>query len=268
MIEAAPVAEEDALDAAHAEAREGLAAGLDHGIRSGAPLPQERRHTEVTTDPQIGSWSAQAAAEGEPGAHAAAPGGAGGTRREEGKAATGRERPNATRTVGRERPDPNGGQDGEQGHDSTGDGEGGAETPPSRLPPTLLRRLTPRALRDLGSEELRLYADNLEPPGRGITLRAVERAVLLRRRELGITPEAWEEAECSLGWIDALVALVVIDRNRDHPTAPVRNPGGLLRDLARRRRAGTLDLAASVMGVWRREEGGGSVAPDKDPEAP
>jgi replication initiation protein RepC len=216
----------------------------------------------------MGSWSAQAAAEGEPGAQAAAPGGAGGTCREEGKAATGRERPGATRTAGRERPDPDGRRDEEQGHDGTGASDAAAETPPSRLPPALLRRLTPRALRDLGSEELRLYADHLEPPGRGITLRAVERAALLRRRELGITPEAWEEAERSLGWIDALVALVVIDRNRDHPTAPVRNPGGLLRDLARRRRAGTLDLAASVMGVWRREQEAGSVASDRTSEAP
>ena len=65
-----------------------------------------------------------------------------------------------------------------------------------------------------------------------------------------------------MGWIDALVALVVIDRNRDHPTAPVRNPGGLLRDLARRRQAGTLDLGASVMGVWRREEGAAGPEPE------
>jgi replication initiation protein RepC len=76
----------------------------------------------------------------------------------------------------------------------------------------------------------------------------------MRRRELGITPQAWEEAEAGLGWLDALVALVVVDRNRGHPKTPVRNPGGLLRDLAWRRRAGTLDLAASVMGVWRRSD--------------
>ena len=115
-----------------------------------------------------------------------------------------------------------------------------------------------------GAVLLQLGGAVAQPPEPG----TLERAALLRRRDLGIGPEAWEEAEASLGWIDALVALVVVDRNRDHPTAPVRNPGGLLRDLARRRRAGTLDLGASVMGIWRREEGGGSVAPRKDPEAP
>ena len=125
--------------------------------------------------------------------------------------------------------------------------------------------LTP--LCDLGSDELRLYANGMERPGAPITLRAVERAALLRRRELGITPGAWEEAEASLGWIDALVALVVVDRNRAHPTAPVRNPGGLLRDLARRRRAGVLDLSASVVAIWRREERPASVGHTTAPEA-
>ena len=74
----------------------------------------------------------------------------------------------------------------------------------------------------------------------------------MRRRELGVSPAVWEEVEHAPGWLDALVALIVVDANRDPPTAPVRNPGGLLRDLARRRRTGTLDLAASVMGLWRR----------------
>ena len=76
----------------------------------------------------------------------------------------------------------------------------------------------------------------------------------MRRRELEIAPATWEDVEAALGWLDALVALVVVDRNRRHPKTPVRNPGGLLRDLARRRRAGTLDLAASVMSVWRRAD--------------
>ena len=126
----------------------------------------------------------------------------------------------------------------------------------SALPPALLATLTPAVLRDLGSDDLRLYVDHLEPrpPGEPPSLRDIERAALMRRREMGITPHAWEEIEAALGWLDALVALVVVDRNRDHPRTPVRNPGGLLRDLARRRRAGTLDLAASVMGVWKRSD--------------
>ena len=273
VIEAAPApgpgAAEEALDAAVAMAPE----GLDDAIRSGAPRMEERCHTEDPTDPQTGSWSA------------ADDGGAGSahrtTAREE-PAGPGRERDERAqagaqkRTRGETRP-PDG--TGTTEADGTRDGERAEETektstgpvPPSRLSPALLRRLTPRSLRDLGSEEMRLYTDGLEPPGTPVTLRALERAAFLRRRELGITPRTWEEAETTLGWLDALVALVVVDRNRTHPTAPVRNPGGLLRDLARRRRAGALDLGASVMAIWRREEGAASVrseAPEPHRETP
>ena len=57
-----------------------------------------------------------------------------------------------------------------------------------------------------------------------------------------------------MGWFDALLALIVVDANHRHPTAPVRNAPGLLRDLARRGRAGALDLGASVHAIWRRGE--------------
>ena len=117
-------------------------------------------------------------------------------------------------------------------------------------------RLTPALLRELGSEDMRLYVDHLDPHPGPPTLRDVERAALMRRRELSVSPMLWEEVEAAMGWLDALVALVVVDANRRHPTAPVRNPAGLLRDLARRRRAGALDLGASVMGLWRRRAEG------------
>ena len=268
VIEAAPAPAADAVEAALMKVREALAEGPDHGIQSGAPLLGERHHTEVQKDPQAGSWSGGGGEDALRDARATAPGASERSPREEGIVAAehaqapGRGRAEGTEDAGKGRPDPGGAKD-QEGY---GDREPG-EVPASRLSPALLRRLTPCALRDLGSEDLRLYADNLEPPGTPVTLRTLERAALLRRQDLGIGPEAWEEAEASLGWIDALVALVVVDRNRDHPTNPVRNPGGLLRDLARRRRAGTFDLGASVMGIWRREEGAASVGPDGRPEA-
>ena len=203
-------------------------AAQDHLDRSGAPRLGERRHTEDPIDLQTELCS------GAPGDERGAP--------------TEPEHPAGTLEPGRE-------ADG-AGDDEVRDTQRRVEpetVPPSRLPPALLRKLTPAALRELGSEELQLYVDHLDPHRGPVTLRDVERAALMRRRELKITPEAWNEVEATLGWLDALVALIVIDRNRTHPKTPVRNPGGLLRDLARRRMAGTLDLGATVMGVWRRD---------------
>ena len=223
----------DAIAAHLAELRaliEAAQQDTEHTDRSGAARPAERRHTEDTTDPQTGSCSGAAGRERSAPSEPARPADESGSGREQDG-----EEASSVRDAGRE-------------------GKGGrGHVPPSRLPPALLGRLTPAVLHELGSEELRLYIDHLEPrpPGKPASLRDVERAALMRRRDLGITPEVWEEAEAALGWLDALVTLIVVDRNRGHPRTPVRNPGGLVRDLARRR-VGTLDLAASVMGVWRR----------------
>ena len=219
--------------------------GLDDTIWSGAARAEERCHTERTEDPQTGICSR----------------------------AESRARRDAARLEGRTT-NGGGGREEGRGGDATPDGTGsgpgrqsgpGPGTRPpspglgSRVRPDVLQRLSPRVLRDLGSEEMRLYVDHLRPgPGRGAappTLGAIEDAARLRRGELGITARLWDEVERSLGWFDALLALIVVDANHRHPTAPVRNAPGLLRDLARRGRAGTLDLGASVHAIWRREEG-------------
>lgn len=219
----------------------GLDLGLDDTDRSGAPRPEERCHTEDTTDPQTGSWSGAAGGKQSAPTEPEHPtDGPGSSREESGEKTT------AARDAERR-------GDGAQKREDGPEPEPGP-VPPSRLPPAVLARLTPAALREMASEEMRLYVDHLDPrpPGRPPSLRDLERAALMRRREMGVSPALWEEAEAALGWLDALVALVVVDANRQHPTAPVRNPAGLLRDLARRRRAGTLDLGASVMGLWKR----------------
>ena len=217
--------------------------GLDDTIWSGAASAEERCHTERTEDPQTGICSR---AESRAARDAACP---------EGQTADGE--------GGREE-----GRGGDATPSGTESGPGGPSGPKpgtrppspglgSRIRPDVLRRLSPRALRDLGSEEMRLYVDHLRPgPGGGAappTLGAIENAARLRRGELRITARLWDEVERSLGWFDALLALIVVDANHRHPTAPVRNAPGLLRDLARRGRAGTLDLGASVHAIWRRE---------------
>ena len=219
--------------------------GPDDMNWSGAARPQERCHTKRTKDPQTGICSR---AETEARRDAARPEGRmadGGGGREEGRG-------------GDAAPD-----DADSGSDGPS-GPGPGTRPPSpglgsRIHPDVLQRLSPRALRDLGSEELRLYVDHLRPGPDGSaappTLGAIEDAARSRRAELGVTAQLWDEVERSLGWFDALLALIVVDANHRHPTAPVRNAPGLLRDLARRGRAGTLDLGASVQAIWRREEG-------------
>ena len=232
VIEQARAATDEAACRTDGEAPIIAPDGQDDMDRSGAPSPEERRHTEDTTDPQTGSC----------------------------RGAERRDEPRPLRTATSE-PSGGAGREGEEEED-------GRAAHATRLPPAILRRLTPRALRDMGSQELRLYVDHLDPHRGPPTLRDVERAALMRRRELAITPQAWEEIEASLGWLDALVALIVVDANRTHPTAPVRNPGGLLRDLARRRRAGTLDLGASMMGLWRRQEPPAGLGSDDTADAP
>ena len=226
--------------------------GQDGAFVHGAACVEERRHTEDPTDPHTGSWSAATGGEGAPGGQTSGAGRAEAEGREDEELAEAEHRMGSGNTRA--------GQAGWTGETETpsrdaGEDEGIDNDARSRatcLPPGVAARLTPALLRELGSEEMQLYVDHLDPHAGPPTLRDVERAALMRRRELGLSPALWEEIEAAMGWLDALVALVVVDANRRHPTAPVRNPAGLLRDLARRRRAGALDLGASVMGLWRR----------------
>ena len=246
-----------AADEAEAEREEGpietAHEGQDGPIVHGAACMEERRHTETTTDPQTGPWSSRADGDGTPGGRVSRMGWTEAQDREK------KERPEAERhrggdDAGTDRADRTG-RAAPPGREARESMDGGETTPRGTcLPRRVAVRLTPVVLRELGSEEMKLYVDHLDPraPGKPPTLHDVERAALLRRRELEVSPALWEEVETALGWLDALVALVVVDANRTHPTAPVRNPAGLLRDLARRRRAGVLDLGASVMGLWRR----------------
>ncbi|UWQ19730.1 replication initiation protein RepC [Jannaschia sp. M317] len=115
-----------------------------------------------------------------------------------------------------------------------------------------LDRLTPQALRAIASDELRLYLDydtrNRDPRMRDFTLAAIRRLP-----ELGVSPSAWEEAVGTMGDEAATLAVLVIDANRDHPAAPVRRPGGLLRAMARRHKAGELNLLGSLIGLLERK---------------
>ena len=117
--------------------------------------------------------------------------------------------------------------------------------------------LTVAKLRDLATDDLRLYIDHAPGAGGGgsgtATLSDIDWAVLRRLRDLGINPSAFEEAVEAMGWLRAMLAVMVIDRNRAHPTKPILSCGGALRAFTRRHRQGALDLRASIFGIWGRE---------------
>ena len=113
--------------------------------------------------------------------------------------------------------------------------------------------LTVDRLRDLASEDMRLYVDHAPDRGEAPTLSDIDWAVLQRLRDLGINPSAFEEAMEAMGWLRAMLAVIVIDRNRAHPTRPILNCGGALRAFTRRHQQGALDLRASIFGIWGRE---------------
>lgn len=69
---------------------------------------------------------------------------------------------------------------------------------------------------------------------------------------LGVSPYAWQRAIRVLGPSEAAVALMVLDRNRDHPARPVMSVGGALVGMTRRAEEGGFNLAPSVYGIMAR----------------
>jgi len=73
---------------------------------------------------------------------------------------------------------------------------------------------------------------------------------------LDVSPGAWWDASRKLGPSEAALALMVLDRNRTHPTRPVRSVGGALVGMPRRAGEGAFNLAPSVHGIMARAGAG------------
>lgn len=80
-------------------------------------------------------------------------------------------------------------------------------------------------------------------------------AATARCHPLGINRSAWADACATMGRFAAAVAVLVIDRNRDHPETPIRSPGGTLRAMTARARRGELHLHRSLFGILGRDGG-------------
>jgi replication initiation protein RepC len=69
---------------------------------------------------------------------------------------------------------------------------------------------------------------------------------------LGINITAWAAACDRMGRVPAALSVMLLDANRDHPTAPVMNPGGALRGMIKAHNRGKLNLIGSLIGLHRR----------------
>jgi len=75
------------------------------------------------------------------------------------------------------------------------------------------------------------------------------------RRQLGVSPSAWQMACATFGTHDAIVVLAVIAAR--HAEGKVATCGGLLRAMIQRHRRGTLRLDRTLFGLvdghgWKR----------------
>lgn len=78
---------------------------------------------------------------------------------------------------------------------------------------------------------------------------------------IDINSSAWAKAVHTMGEFGAALCVLLLDANRSHPTHPVRNPGGALRAMTVRYRAGKLNLVGSFIGLSRRRSACASSPP-------
>ena len=115
----------------------------------------------------------------------------------------------------------------------------------------LVRVSRPERLLRLASPEMRMHALREQDAGSDSET-ALLSAAELRRPELGVSRDCWREARRRMGQAGATLALLLVDANRDHPTKPVRNPGAVLRSMARKFSEGRYNVVGGLIGLERR----------------
>ncbi|MFK5980483.1 MAG: replication initiation protein RepC [Rhizobiaceae bacterium] len=114
--------------------------------------------------------------------------------------------------------------------------------------------LTPNRLFWLSSEEMQLYitghqGERATPNAMDFILASIDRLA-----ELGINRSAYNAALEQMGDMATALCILIIDRNRFHPETPIKNPGGVLRAMTARHRAGALNLTGSLIGITERDK--------------
>lgn len=115
-----------------------------------------------------------------------------------------------------------------------------------------MRGLTPQRLFELAGSDMRTHINNRQGDRTHIRELDVIEAAHDMLPYLGINYSAWAQAARLMGTEGAALCVLILDANRDHPSAPVKNPGGTLRAMARRYQIGKLNLVGSLIGLSRR----------------
>ena len=125
---------------------------------------------------------------------------------------------------------------------------------PEERQDAFVARLGPRRLYELAGEDMRFCLDMAgRSPERLGPLDFVTAAIHLLPH-LGISGAAWDDAAETMGSFRAALCVLVTDANRTHPITPIRNPGGHLRALTQRHKAGQLNLVGSLIGLAERRD--------------
>jgi len=102
------------------------------------------------------------------------------------------------------------------------------------------------------SDGLRMMRDVSRQQNRPLTERDIIEAAWRLLPMLDIHPSVWFEGQSTLGDHGSALCLLLVDAGRDHPTYPVRNPGGLMREMIPRAKAKRLDINAGLVVLKRR----------------
>ena len=112
--------------------------------------------------------------------------------------------------------------------------------------------LTPENLYDVAGDGLRMMLDAGRDRNRPLRDRDIIEAAWRLLPMLDIHPSVWFEGQSTLGDHGLALCLLLVDAGRDHPTYPVRNPGGLMREMIRRAKVGTLNIGGSLVSLTKR----------------
>ncbi|MGC9420681.1 MAG: replication initiation protein RepC, partial [Rhodovulum sp.] len=126
-----------------------------------------------------------------------------------------------------------------------------SEAPPSPPCPTS-PTLTPETLYNIAGDGLRMLLDARWEQSRPLRDRDIIEAAWQLLPMLDIHPSVWFEGQSTLGDHGLALCLLLVDAGRDHPTYPVRNPGGLMREMIRRASIGKFNIQGSLVSLARR----------------
>lgn len=112
--------------------------------------------------------------------------------------------------------------------------------------------LTPENLYAIAGDGLRMMLDARHQKNGPLRERDIIEAAWRLLPMLDIHPSVWFEGQSTLGDHGLALCLLLVDAGRDHPTYPVRNPGGLMREMIRRASIGKLNIQGSLVSLARR----------------